>query len=152
MEAKNTWKLGTWGERNGEVVNTRDRAQSSCDPSTWLWFFFLPALNKWADTQSGFLRTRLLCMAHRSSKCNVPLCCRGRGTVRGLGMGLDTLLYLKRTASEDPHAAQGPLLSGRWQPDGRGVWGERIHVRVWLSPFMFTWNCYIVNWLYSNTK
>ena len=38
--------------------------------------------------------------------------------------------------------------------DGKGLWGEWIHVYIWLSPFFgFTWNYHnIVNWLYPNTK
>lgn len=37
--------------------------------------------------------------------------------------------------------------------DGRGVWGELIHMYVWLSHFLFTLNYdNIVNRLYPITK
>ena len=76
------------------------------------------------------------------------------GIVRKFGMEMYTLLYLKWVTHKDVVCGTGNSAQchvAAWM--GEGVGGEWIHVCVWLSTFLFTWNCRnIVNRLYSNLK
>ena len=48
--------------------------------------------------------------------------------------------------------AEGTLLSVMWQPGWEGsVWGERVHVYVWLGPFAVHLKL-SQRWLYFNIK
>ena len=51
-------------------------------------------------------------------------------------MDMHTLLYVK-WITKVLLLAQGPLLNVMWQPDGRAVWGECVHMYVWLVPSLF---------------
>ena len=52
--------------------------------------------------------------------------------VREFWMDMYTLLYLKWIANEDLLYSPGMLWGSL---DGKGVWGEWIHVYMWLGPF-----------------
>ena len=63
------------------------------------------------------------------------------GIVREFGMDMYTLLYLKWITNKDLlvlgtywfHREPCSILCDSL--DGRGVWGEWIHIYVWLNPF-----------------
>ena len=59
----------------------------------------------------------------------------GEGIVTEIVINMYTLLYLKYKPTRSYCVAQGMLLSVIGSLDGRGVWGEWIHVYVWLSSF-----------------
>ena len=79
---------------------------------------------------------------------------RGGGVIRGFGMDMCTLLYLKCVISKDLLYSTGNLAMcyvAAWM--GGEFGGEWIHVYVWLSPFAVCLSYHsTVNWLYSNTK
>ena len=54
--------------------------------------------------------------------------------VREFGMDMYTLLYFK-WITQSYYIAQGTLLSVRWQPDGRGVWG-RMDTCIGMAEFL----------------
>ena len=59
----------------------------------------------------------------------------GEGIVTEIVINMYTLLYLKYKPTRSYCVAQGMLLSVIGSLDGRGVWGEWIHVYVWLIHF-----------------
>ena len=60
----------------------------------------------------------------------------GEGTVRESGMDMDMLLLFYMENQQGPAAPLRELCSmSHSSLDGRGVWGEGIHVNIWLRPF-----------------
>ena len=70
----------------------------------------------------------------------------GEGRVREPGMDRHTLLYLKWITNKDLYSTgnSAQCYVAAWM--GGEFAGEWIHVYVWLSLLLFTWNCHnIVN-------